>query len=73
MEKKWLEMLTDDQKEKLRGLSGNEDELIAFCKQENLSIPDDLLDSVSGGERPVPGYGACPSDTSDKDSPHYLW
>ena len=51
MENKWFEKLTDAQKEKLRGLNGSSEDLIAFCKQEKLDLPDDLLDAVSGGKK----------------------
>ena len=49
MEKEWFEKLTETQKEKLRRMSGNAEELISFCKEENLELPDDLLEAVSGG------------------------
>ena len=69
MEKEWFEKLTEAQKTKLRGLRES-DELIAFCHQEHLELPDDLLDFVNGGNRPVPGYGA---DDWPDDCPHYWW
>ena len=49
MEKEWFEKLTDAQKTKLRGLGGTAEELIAFCKEEKLDLPDDLLETVNGG------------------------
>lgn len=49
MENKWFEQLTEVQKEKLRGMSGKAEELIAFCKEERLELPDELLEAVSGG------------------------
>lgn len=48
MENKWFEKLTEAQKTKLRGMGGNAEELIAFCKQERLELPDELLEAVSG-------------------------
>ena len=50
MEKEWFEQLTDEQKAKLRGMEGDTEKLIAFCREEKLDLPDDLLDAVSGGE-----------------------
>ena len=49
MEKEWFEKLTDAQKAKLRGLNGDAEKLIAFCREEKLDLPDDLLEAVSGG------------------------
>lgn len=49
MENEWFEQLTEAQKTKLRELGGSAEELIAFCKQEKLDLPDDVLDAVSGG------------------------
>ena len=49
MEKEWFDQLTEVQKAKLRGLEDSTEALIAFCKEENLDMPDDLLESVSGG------------------------
>ena len=54
MEKEWFEKLTEAQKAKLRGLDGDADKLIAFCKEEKLGLPDDLLEAESGG-----AWGAC--------------
>ena len=33
MEKEWFEKLTDAQKAKLRGLNGDAEKLIAFCRE----------------------------------------
>ena len=60
MEKEWFEKLTDEQKAKLRGLDGDADKLIAFCKEEKLDLPDDLLEAVSGG-MPIGSHGPCPA------------
>ena len=49
MENEWFDKLTEAQKAKLRGMSRNAEELIAFCKQERLELPDELLEAVSGG------------------------
>ncbi|MBQ6504038.1 MAG: hypothetical protein IJI57_09030 [Flexilinea sp.] len=49
MEKEWFEKLTDVQKTKLRELGGNAEDLIAFCKEEKLELPDELLEAASGG------------------------
>jgi hypothetical protein len=49
MEKAWLDKLTDAQKEKLRAINGNAEELITFCKEEKLDLPDDMLEGISGG------------------------
>ena len=49
MEKEWFEKLTDEQKAKLRGMEGDTEKLIAFCREEKLDLPDDVLEAVSGG------------------------
>ena len=49
MGKEWFEKLTDAQKTKLRGLDGSLEALTAFCKEEKLDLPDDVLEMVSGG------------------------
>ena len=49
MEKEWFEKLTEAQKAKLRGLDGDADKLIAFCKEEKLDLPDDMLEGAAGG------------------------
>lgn len=49
MENEWFEKLTEAQKTKLRGIGGNAEELIAFCKEEKLPLPDELLENTSGG------------------------
>lgn len=50
MEKEWFEQLTDAQKAKLKAMgNATEEQLIAFCKQEKLDLPDDMLETVSGG------------------------
>ena len=59
MEKEWFDKLTEEQKIKLRSISGNVDNLIAFCKEENLDLPDDLLDAVSGGRDFDPCHEKC--------------
>ena len=56
MEKEWFEKLTDEQKTKLRGMDGDTEKLIAFCKEEKLDLPDDLLEAVSGGSGNLVGY-----------------
>ena len=52
MEKKWFDQLTDAQKAKLKAMDGEVtiDRLIAFCKEEKLPLPDDLLEGAAGGE-----------------------
>ena len=50
MEKEWFDQLTDEQKAKLRELDGDTEKLIAFCREEKLDLPDDLLDAVAGGQ-----------------------
>lgn len=59
MEKEWFDKLTEEQKIKLRSISGNAENLIAFCKEENLDLPDDLLDTVSGGIESDQPIGIC--------------
>ena len=59
MENECFEQLTDAQKTKLRELGGNADELIAFCKQEKLDLPDEVLDAVSGGRAICGDRGQC--------------
>ena len=49
MEKEWFSKLTEEQKAKLSGLESDTDALIAFCKEEKLDLPDELLEAVSGG------------------------
>ena len=51
MEKEWFEQLTDAQKAKLKAMDGNVtvDQLTAFCKEEKLPLPDDLLEGAAGG------------------------
>ena len=49
MKNKWFEQLTEAQKTKLRGMGGSLEELIAFCKEEKLDLPDDVLGGVNGG------------------------
>ena len=49
MEKEWFDNLTDEQKTKLRELDGSSESIIAFCRQEKLDLPDDVLDAVAGG------------------------
>ena len=49
MQNEWINKLTEAQKEKLRGLIGSSDDMIAFCKEEKLDLPDDLLEGVAGG------------------------
>ena len=52
MEKEWFDELTNAQKAKLKAMDGNVtfDQLIAFCKEENLPLPDDALEGVAGGD-----------------------
>ncbi len=52
MEKEWFEQLTDAQKAKLKAMDGNitVETLTAFCRDEKLPLPDDLLEGASGGE-----------------------
>ena len=38
MEKEWFEKLTDEQKAKLRGMEGDTEKLIAFCREEKLGL-----------------------------------
>lgn len=40
--------LTDEQKEKMKACKTME-ELLAFAKEENIELPDELLEAVSGG------------------------
>ena len=56
MENEWFEKLTDEQKAKLSRLEGGTEALIAFCKEEKLDLPDDLLEAVSGGSGNLVGY-----------------
>ena len=49
MENEWFDQLTEAQKAKLLGLDGDAEKLIAFCKEEKLDLPNDVLDAVSGG------------------------
>ena len=51
MEKEWFDQLTDAQKAKLKAMDGDVtiDRLIAFCKEEKLPLPDDLLEGAAGG------------------------
>ena len=63
MEKEWFNKLTEAQKTKLRGLNGTTEELIAFCKEEKLDLPEDVLDSVAGGSGEIPcPRNICPQD-----------
>ena len=60
MENEWFEQLTDEQKVKLRGLDGDSEKLIAFCREEKIDLPDDVLDPVNGGKKDCEdfnGYG----------------
>ena len=43
--------MTDAQKAKLKAMDGDVtiDRLIAFCKEEKLPLPDDLLEGAAGG------------------------
>lgn len=66
MENEWFEQLTEAQRTKLRGMGGSMEELAAFCKEENLDLPDDVLDAVSGGGKDIfctmesgPSVGGC--------------
>lgn len=66
MEEEWFNKLTEAQKTKLRSMDGKAEDLIAFCKEEKLDLPDDLMEAVSGGE----GYGgdvACFAFTGCSD------
>ena len=58
MENEWFSKLTEEQKAKLSKLEGGTEALIAFCKEEKLDLPDDVLDAVSGGT-------GCPVDMLD--------
>ena len=49
MKKEWFKQLTEEQKTKLREVSGGSEELEAVCEQEKLALSDDVLDAVSGG------------------------
>ena len=51
MDKNWFEQLTEDQKAKLLSMGENVtfDQLVVFCREEKLPLPDDLLDDISGG------------------------
>jgi hypothetical protein len=49
MENEWFSKLTEEQKAKLSKLEGGTEALIAFCREEKLDLPDDLLEVVSGG------------------------
>ena len=53
MEEEWFNKLTEAQKTKLRSMDGKAEDLIAFCKEEKLDLPDDLMEAVSGGD----GFG----------------
>ena len=57
-EKEWFSKLTEEQKEKLSKLEGGTVALIAFCKEEKLDLPNDLLEAVSGGVG-KPRVGLC--------------
>ena len=39
---------TDEQKEKMKACKTAE-ELLAFAREENINLPDELLEAVSGG------------------------
>lgn len=67
MDKKWFDQLTEAQKEKLRGLNGSLEELAAFCEQEAIDLPDDVMDAVSGGEGHY--VNQCPA-RCDLHAPH---
>ena len=68
MENEWFEQLTEAQKTQLRGMGGSMEELAAFCKEENLDLPDDVLDAVSGG---YGCYGVCEFENSCEHSIDY--
>ena len=51
LEKEWFDQLTDAQKAKLKAMEGDltVERLTAFCREEKLPLPDDLLEGAAGG------------------------
>ena len=64
MEKEWVEQLTEAQKAKLKAMDGNitVEQLAAFCREEKLPLPDDLLEGAAGGR--INSHGDCFSCSS---------
>jgi len=57
----FVEGLTPEQKERFKTCRGASD-IVAFAKAEKLSLPDDLLEKVAGGEmysKDLPYFTFC--------------
>ena len=70
---------TDEQKEKLKACKTAE-ELLAFAREENINLPDELLEAVSGGVQAglfTTGghgeFGPQKPDSEEQKPPHPTW
>ena len=68
---------TDEQKEKMKACKTAE-ELLAFAREENINLPDELLEAVSGGVQAglftTGGPGEFgPQKPDDPKPAHHTW